>query len=65
MRMVCHPDQDTLQPQGGFSMNWSDALFSLSDMQVRLVCCRLLGRSGMSDEEFVKMCEKYLKEEEE
>ena len=45
-------------------MNWNEALHKLDIIQLRWVCCRLLGRSGISDEVFIQMCKDYLEEEE-
>lgn len=45
-------------------MNWLKAMQSLDIIQLRWVCAKLLGRSGISDELFVQMCMEYLEEEE-
>lgn len=42
---------------------WQDALHSLNRQHLEYVCCRLLGRSHMSDEEFIQMCNQYLEEQ--
>jgi len=45
-------------------MNWNDALFSLDELQLRLMVCYLLGRSGITDEEFIERCKQQMGEEE-
>ena len=44
-------------------MNWNEALHALDMTRLRWVCCRLLGRSGISDDEFIQMCRDLLEEE--
>lgn len=46
-------------------MNWNETLHSLNMHQLRWVCCRLLGRSGISDEVFIQMCKDTIQSEEE
>ncbi len=45
-------------------MDWQEAMRLLDKVQLRWVIARLLGRSGLSDEEFVKICLEYAGEEE-
>ena len=44
-------------------VEWQDSMHSLNRQHLEYVCCRLLGRSGMSDEEFIQMCNDYLVEQ--
>jgi hypothetical protein len=43
-------------------MNWNEALFTLDELQLRLMVCYLLGRSDVSDEDFIARCIKVMAE---
>lgn len=45
-------------------MDWLEAMNLLDERQLKWVIARLLGRSGLSDEEFVKICLEIAGEEE-
>jgi hypothetical protein len=39
---------------------WQKALYSLNKRELTMVTCRLLGRSGISDEDFIQMCKEMI-----
>lgn len=45
-------------------MNWNDYLTKMNKVELRYTIAWLLGRSGISDEEFISRCKIELGEEE-
>lgn len=43
-------------------MKWNEIMNTLNERQLQLVCCKLLGRSGISDAEFIEICNHFLEE---
>ena len=44
-------------------MKWYESLVALDDNQKNLMICYLLGRSGMSDEDFTTRCMEMMVDE--